>query len=173
MLQFAEPGLADEFAALQGENPGLALLVGRLAVFTRRNFGKGVIVTCIHRTLARQRTAYGRGTKKVDPRAALHGADLAGWLAGPTDRAQALADLEQRASPHLFWQAVDVRDWLYTAAEVGRILAFLGRYDAWNQLPVIPAARSRTAWLHLAGSHGPHFHIQYHGPPVVPAGHQE
>jgi hypothetical protein len=67
----------------------------------------------------------------------------------------------------MFWHANDIRNWIYTPAEISALLAFLRHYDAHNRLPEIPAARSRTVWLHQAGTKGPHFHIQYYGPPVA------
>lgn len=174
MLQFSAAHLAGEYAALWQHNPGLAQLLGHLGIHVRRQFRKGVLVTCIQRTLHAQLSTYGRGSKQIDPRSALHRADLDGWLPDPESRAVGFARLQQRASPHLFWLAADIAPWLYTAEETRQILAFLRGFDAGNGLPTIPVARSRTVWLHAAGSRGPHLHIQYHGPlrPLPAARHR-
>lgn len=174
MLQFYAAALAHEYAGLWSRNPGLAQILEQLAHHVRRQFRKSVVLTCIQRTLGTQLTAYGRGSKQIDPRSALHQADSGAWLADTADRPAKWALLQQRASPHLFWLAADIAPWLYTPEETRQILAFLRGFDPVNALPVIPAAGSRTVWLHAAGSRGPHFHIQYHGPlrPLPAAGHR-
>ena len=73
----------------------------------------------------------------------------------------------KRKSPHMFWNAVDIRDWIYSEPEKAAITQWLKEgYDSANQLNYIHAARSRTVWLHEVNSHGMHFHIQYRGPMV-------
>jgi hypothetical protein len=167
MLQFESRPLHDQFCELRRKNYPLAALADQLADFVRARLRKSVLVSGVSRTLGEQRAVYGGGTKKIDPRAALHAADLREWTAGGDEVVEpTFTALVRRASPHLFWQAIDVAAWLYAPGELATILAFLERYDEHNQLPVIPAARSRTVWLHQAGTHRPHLHVQYAGPPV-------
>ena len=73
----------------------------------------------------------------------------------------------KRKSPHMFWHAIDIRDWIYSADEKKEIIAWLkSGYDSTNHSNYIPQAGSRTVWLHQVGTNGMHFHIQYHGPTV-------
>lgn len=154
MVRFRASRLAAEFRRLRQENFPLALVVDGLARFVRDAFGRDVFLTSIFRSRRQQETAYGRGTKKVN--ASFEVAALKGF-----DRAAL-----RMASPHMAWHAVDIASAPYSPGEIEAILAFGRRYDAHNRLPVIPAARSRTIWLHAAGTREPHLHIQYKGPPV-------
>jgi hypothetical protein len=150
MVLLPTPLLACEFALLRHRNVGLAFVVDGLARFVRDAFRRDVRVTCIHRPPG----IFGGGTKKIGASfevRALPGADRAAL---------------RTASPHTAWQAVDVARTPYAPDEIAVMLAFLARWDGHNRLPVIGAARSRTAWLHEAGTHEPHLHVQYEGPPV-------
>ena len=69
----------------------------------------------------------------------------------------------KRISPHMLWQAVDIRHWIYTPGQKSKIVAYLKNYDSMNRARFIHAANSRTVWLHQVGAHGTHFHIQYIG----------
>lgn len=72
-----------------------------------------------------------------------------------------------KVSPHMFWQAIDIRDWIYTDDEKKQIIEFLKEnYDPHNLMREIRAAKSKTVWLHAVGKHGMHFHLQYRGPVV-------
>lgn len=73
----------------------------------------------------------------------------------------------KRKSPHMFWNAIDIRDWIYSQSEKQQIIKWLkDGYDATNQSGFIAQAASKTVWLHQVGAHGMHFHIQYRGPLV-------
>jgi len=69
----------------------------------------------------------------------------------------------KRISPHMLWQAVDIRDRIYTPDQKLKIVTYLKNYDLMNRAQFIPAANSRTVWVHQVGLHGMHFHIQYIG----------
>jgi len=157
VLHFARPALATEFDRLRATNFPLVLVVERLCDRVRAAFGRVPVVTCVFRTLRAQATTHGGGTKKIDPRAALHAAP-----AGGAPRAL----LERRAGPHLFGQAVDLSISGYSRRQLDAIVALLRRWDRFNRLPGIPASGSRTVYLHDAGSRDPHLHVQYAGPPV-------
>lgn len=74
----------------------------------------------------------------------------------------------KRSSPHMRWEAVDLRDWIYTPAEKDKIIKWLkANYDQTNQLSVIRPAASRTVWLHVVPGQAWHFHLQYRGPTVM------
>lgn len=73
----------------------------------------------------------------------------------------------KKYSRHLTWEAVDIRDWIYTQDEKKAIMEFLkGRYDKTNSCAYLPSG-SKTYWLHAIKGGKMHFHIQYSGPPVV------
>ena len=166
MIGFRSASLAEEFQRLRWRNQPLALLVDNAAAYMAATFRKPVRISCIHRSLGVQRREYAGGTKKVDPRAALATAILREVLADGADPGPVLARLHEEATPHLFWEAVDLEDAPYAPREVAGLLGYLRGFDRHNRLPEIRAAGSRTAWLHTAGSKGSHLHIQYHGPPV-------
>lgn len=74
----------------------------------------------------------------------------------------------KRTSPHMRWEAVDLRDRIYTNAEKEKIVAWLKtHYDKTNQLAVIRPAASKTVWLHIVPGQAWHFHLQYRGPSVM------
>jgi hypothetical protein len=68
----------------------------------------------------------------------------------------------KRKSPHQFWGAVDIRDSIYTKAEIGKMVDFLKFYDNYNKYRVIKASMSSTYLRHNIGL-GMHFHIQFWG----------
>lgn len=76
----------------------------------------------------------------------------------------------KKVSPHEVWQAVDIRDWIYTPGEKAAIIKVLKEYDRSNWMRHIIAANSKTVWLHQVQRDGKdfgmHFHIQYSGPLV-------
>ena len=125
MLHFARPDLAIEFDRLGQENAPLAGILRSLA-----GWMPGVCVTSIFRPRDR---VFGGGTKKLSPHAACHAAD-----------ARECEDTGFRASPHMFWQAVDIRCTTWSPAEIEGIVGFLRRHDAHNHLPEIAVSGSRT-----------------------------
>ena len=73
----------------------------------------------------------------------------------------------KKKSRHMTWEAVDIRDWIYTKDEKKAIFEFLKeRYDKTNSCAFLPSG-SRTCWLHAIKGGKMHFHIQYSGPPMV------
>ena len=69
----------------------------------------------------------------------------------------------KRVSPHMLWQAVDIRDWIYTDGEKAAICKFLKlHYDRTNKFKKLPSG-SKTCWLHKVLGGAMHFHIQYKG----------
>ena len=130
--------LRREFQELQVKNQALAALMHDLAEFIEVKFKKDIVITMIFRTQQEQWDLY----KKTD------GAKT------------------KRTSPHMRWDAVDIRDWVYTDAEKKAIGAFLkGNYDATNRMAPLGSG-SRTYWLHAIKGQAMHFHIQYRGPLV-------
>ena len=56
-------------------------------------------------------------------------------------------------SPHMTWEGVDIRSWIYTEAEIQRILAFLNTFTFRNG--------KQVGVYHAVKNGAPHFHIQY------------
>lgn len=56
-------------------------------------------------------------------------------------------------SPHMTWEAVDIRSWIYTDTEIQRILGFLNAFTFRNG--------KQVAVYHAVKNGAPHFHIQY------------
>lgn len=138
MLSSKSKRIGDEFQLLTQKNPALAQLILDLTDFVRVEFRKDVMMTMIYRTQNEQWDLY----KKTD------GAKT------------------KRTSPHMRWEAVDLRDWIYTAHEKAAIEKWLHKhYDATNQLAKLGSG-SRTYWLHRIKGQALHFHIQYKGPLV-------
>ncbi len=57
------------------------------------------------------------------------------------------------ASPHLRWEAVDLRSSIYSQDEIDRMLAFLNQFTYRNG--------KRVGVFHLIAGGAPHLHIQY------------
>jgi hypothetical protein len=136
MLTSKTERVRQEYEQLKGCNAPLAALVQDLAEFVKVEFRKDVVMTMIFRTQEEQWALY----EKTD---------------GPQTT---------RVSPHMLWQAVDLRDWIYTPKQKQAIGGFLKRhYDATNRLPRLHGG-SRTYMLHKIKGGAMHFHVQYVGP---------
>src|SRR5687767_3334106 len=135
MLNSKTQRIAKEFQELKTKNAPLAQLILDLTDFVHVEFNKDVMMTMIFRTQQEQYDLYA----KTD---------------GPKTK---------RKSPHMFWNAVDIRDWIYNSAEKTAIGKFLkSNYDATNQMAAMPSG-SKTYWLHQIKGQAMHFHIQYKG----------
>lgn len=132
-----------EFRQLREENLPLAALLQDLADFVALEFDQPVIITQIYRTEQEQ-----------------------GRLYDPADSPKT-----RRTSPHTRWEAVDIRDRIYTDAQKRAIIRFLKtHYDATNQFRRLPGG-AKTCWLHPLRGGVNHFHVQYRGPLVYVVSH--
>ena len=135
MLNAKTQRVGKEFQELKTKNAPLAQLILDLTDYVSLEFKKDVMMTMIFRTQQEQYDLYA----KTD---------------GPKTK---------RKSPHMRWEAVDIRDWIYTAPEKAAIGKFLkSNYDATNQMAALPSG-SKTYWLHKIKGQAMHFHIQYKG----------
>lgn len=139
MLLSKTKEIGDEFQTLKTKNAALAQIILDLTDYVRVEFKKDVMMTMVFRTQQQQWDLY----KKTDG-----------------------VPKTKRTSPHMFWQAVDIRDWIYNEQEKKAIGKFLvDHYDATNQMSKLGNG-SRTCWLHKIKGQAMHFHIQYIGPLV-------
>jgi hypothetical protein len=133
MLKSKTERIRKEFEELPSKNASLAQLILDLNDFVSLEFNKDVVMTHIFRTQEDQKALYAKEAK------------------------------QNKSSPHMRWEAVDIRDWIYDAKEKKAIGKFLKEYyDATNEMNKLPSG-SRTYWLHSLKSNAMHFHIQYRG----------
>jgi hypothetical protein len=133
-----------EFEDLKKRNGPLAALMLDLADFVNGAFQKDVVMTMIYRSQEEQWQLY----EKTDGKRT------------------------KRTSPHMYWDAVDIRERVFTHQEKQAIKKFLRKhYDATNKLAVMKSAHSRTVLLHAIKGNVMHFHIQYKGPLVYVFSH--
>lgn len=138
MLLSKTKRIGEEFHTLKRKNPALTQLILDLTDFVRVEFSKDLMMTMIFRTQQEQWDLY---TKTDGPKT-------------------------KRISPHMLWNAVDIRDWIYTPQEKQKITKFLQtHYDKSNRMSKLGNG-SRTVWLHKIKGQAMHFHIQYNGPLV-------
>lgn len=112
--------------------------IGNLTDFVCVEFNKDVVMTMIDRTQQEQWSLYEK-----------------------TDRPKT-----KRMSPNVRWEAVDIRDWIYTDKEkksIGKLLN--DRDDATNRMSQLGSG-SPTYWLHCIKGQAMRFPIQYKGPVV-------
>ena len=113
---------------LLAENPDLFYIVEDLNKWVQKTFKKKTILTMIFRTEAEQDYLY-RNSAKYKRR--------------------------KFKSPHQFYHAVDIRSFIFTKAEIGRIERYLNKkYNERNYY-------RWTAKCHEVGNNGMHFHIQF------------
>jgi len=135
MLKPKTNKIGDEFLTLETRNPPLAAIMKDLADFVQIEYNKDVWMTHIFRTKDQQKQIY----------------------------AQESAKKQQGSSPHMRWEAVDIRDRIYTEREKKAIGSYLKKhYDSTNELATLKSG-SRTYWLHAIKGGAMHFHIQYRG----------
>ena len=138
-MNFKTAAEASEYVTLGVKNPGLYLLVKDLDEFCHESFGKAITLTEVFRDRAEMRRLYGKSNPKK---------------------------AETGKSPHMFWNAVDLRERDFTKPEQARMVEWLKDYDKLNQLNVMTPAKSRTVWVHAIPGNVMHFHVQYRGPAV-------
>lgn len=115
-----------EFKALQGHNPRLVRLIETLAEFTSLEFKKGLVITSVFRTQDEHDQLYKHTAPEKKP----------------------------KTSPHMVWQAVDLRSWVYSDREIERMLAFLNTFS-------YQGGQRKVAIYHTVAGNAAHFHIQY------------
>lgn len=123
------PRLIKEFIKLRTENRHLAALLIDLYHYVDQIFEKDTIMTMIYRTQDEQDRIYAHSARyRQNP-----------WK-----------------SPHQFWQAVDIRSFIFTTEEILHLVDYLNnKYNSSNYY-------KWTAKYHQVGNGGYHFHIQYY-----------
>jgi len=121
--------IKDELVAIKKHNKPLYDLIIDLYKWIDKEFSKDTIITMIYRNSSEQDATYSFSDKyKKKP-----------WK-----------------SPHQFWQACDLRVWIYTDEEIDKIVKYLNnKYNNSNYY-------RWTAKDHKVGSGASHFHIQYY-----------
>lgn len=127
-MRFKTERLEKEWSILKTKNPKLADLVSSLDRTCIEFFNKDVCITSILRTQKEQDDLY----KNV-----------------PIDKRPA-------SSPHLYWNACDLRSSDFTHEEIESMLKFLNNCGHDNKY-------SKTAIYHSIEGNVPHFHIQFKG----------
>lgn len=122
-LVFKEPRLQDEWAQLATKNPKLHDLVIDLTQYVADMLKKDVVLTSIYRTAEEQAALYAVSLHKV------------------------------LDSPHMHWNAVDLRSTVYTEDEIRGIINYINAwYKNANGKPVVI--------YHVVPGNAYHFHIQ-------------
>lgn len=127
MLSFKTDREREEYGQLPAQNMGLFNLIHDLVDYVDREMHKDVVLTSIKRTAEQQEALYASSDHKVIN------------------------------SPHLTWDAVDLRSWVYTEAEINAIIAYLNaKYKNSNGKVV--------AMIHAITNGAMHFHLQLYKP---------
>lgn len=120
-LGFKTNRIRDEYAQLLVKNPRLFYLLSELTMYVQARHKKDVVLTSILRTPEEQADLYKNSQKKVVK------------------------------SPHLTWEAVDLRSSIYTEEEVKDILAYInGR---------IKNPDGKQSFVHAIPGNVDHFHV--------------
>lgn len=125
MVQFKTPREQDEFNKLLVHNPKLYSVAQALSIFVEQEFNKPVIITSILRTAEEQAELY----KDVP------------------------ADKKVLSSPHMRWEAFDLRDSIYSPREIERMLSFLNMFT-------YQGGQRAVAIRHTIAGNVSHFHVQ-------------
>jgi hypothetical protein len=124
MILFKSDNEQAEWNQLHLKNMALRDLLMAVAIFVKHEFNKDVVLTEVYRTKAENDALY------------------------------AATPPEQRPgdSPHMHWEAIDIRSQIYTPVEIQRILEFVNcfRYKG-----------KHAAVYHAIRGNAPHFHLQY------------
>lgn len=123
MIDFKTDRVKNEYAELLKKNQRLYRIIECLAQFTTLEFGKGIVITSIFRTPEEHAELYKQTT---NPPA---------------------------TSPHMTWNAVDLRSSIYTDIEIQRMLKFLNCF-------LYKGGAKPTAIYHVILGNTYHFHIQ-------------
>lgn len=114
-----------EFEQLPSYNYRLQNLLNALDIFVAMEFGKDICITSIHRTQAEHDALY----------------------------ANTAAAQKPVSSPHIFWEAADIRSTDFTPEEIGRMVNFLNQFKFRNG--------KNVGMYHQIAGGALHFHIQY------------
>lgn len=120
-LGFKTNRVRDEYAQLLVKNPRLFYLLSELTMYVQAKYKKDVVLTSILRTPEEQADLYKNSQKKVVN------------------------------SPHLTWEAVDLRSSIYTDEEIQDILVYVnGR---------VKNPDGKVSFVHAIPGNASHFHI--------------
>lgn len=126
MIQFKTQREQDEYNKLLVFNPKLHALVQALSIFVEQEFNKPVLITSVFRTPAEHAALY----------------------------AETPADKRPATSPHMRWEALDLRDSIYTPREIEKTLAFLNLFT-------YQGGQRAVAIRHTIAGNVSHYHLQY------------
>lgn len=125
MLTTKTPKIEAELKLLQIHNPRLYSLLEMLSKFSELELGKDIMITSILRTQAEHDALY----------------------------AATEASKRPTSSPHMFWEAVDIRSAGIPPIAKSRMLNFLNQFSFRNG--------KQVAMCHAIAGGAEHFHIQY------------
>lgn len=122
-MEYKSSKVQAEWAKLLTENPRLANIIETLNAFTNIEFNKQVVCTHIYRTPEEHKALYAQTAKPP------------------------------ATSPHMRWEAVDIRSTTFNDKEIAKMLTFL------NLFTVYGGQRKCAIYHEIAGNTW-HFHIQ-------------
>lgn len=122
MISFKTKDEKDEFAQLEKHNPALKALLVDAGEFTMLMYNKPIVITSIFRDMTEQSELYKHSAHKVP------------------------------VSPHMSWEAADLRSRTFTKEEIDRICEYLNlKYSNKNG--------KKVAFCHSIDGNAEHFHI--------------
>ena len=124
-IEYKTRRIEHEFEELSDKNRGLHDVVVAASTFTGYEFGKPIVLTQIFRTQEEQDSLY-----------------------------KHIPESQRKKSPHQFWQAVDLRSWIYSEAEIERLLKFLNCFTT-------AGGQRKVAIYHEIPGNVKHFHVQF------------
>lgn len=125
MIQTKDQRVAKELAELPVHNARLAKLLSVLVTFVELELKKDIVVTSILRTQAEHDALYAATPPAQRP----------------------------TSSPHMNWEAADLRSSTFTQPEIDRMVNFLNQFSFRNG--------KKVAMCHAIAGGAMHFHIQY------------
>ena len=123
MINFKTSAERDQYVELATKNPKLSELLIDLDDMIGRNYKKNMVITSIYRSPEEQAALYAKSAHKVPN------------------------------SPHMTYEAVDLRSWTFTDVERDEIISYL------NKRYTNPDGR-RVSMCHAITGGAIHFHIQ-------------
>lgn len=126
MIQFKNDRIKAEWSQLESNNLSLFNLVKALSLLVKNNFDKDVVITSIYRSAEEQAELY----KDV-----------------PEGK-------KVLNSPHMRWEAVDLRSNIYTETEIKKMLTFLNLF-------LYQGGQRNVAIYHTIAGNVAHFHLQF------------
>lgn len=124
-MKYKSQKLQAEFEELAIQNLRLQKLLTAADIFSQLEFKKELTITHIFRTPQEQLELY----KLMPP------------------------DKRPASSPHMFWEAADLRSSDLSLAEIQRLVTFLNQFKYVDNRPV--------ALYHQIVGNAPHFHVQF------------